>query len=644
MTEEEQEMPTVFNAVYNAVHNLFYNRVAGGVRATTDATNRVPAGPWRVGLLTVLAGISAVAGCASISSDGSAENRGPRSFQPVNLRAMTTVATPPTPIDLSAPGAVVAGSAEVRIIDTRTFPVQKQITGPWRGEVRDIEEMLGEHDQGEKRELKRGIPNDLVAGELDETMIRTAPGQHFPGISATRWTPPDPTIAVGPNHIVTTVNTAIAFYQKDGTLDFSANLDDSGDPGFFEEVGGKTFCFDPKCFYDHLAKRFVVVALEFYGTTESWIDIAVSDDSDPNGVWYKYRTNSVVADGPNTFWVDYPGFGYDGGAYYVTGNLFGLNNGGFGGVIYRIFNKTPLLTGSAASFKDLRDANGASCQVAQHFGVTTTPYFVETLNNSALKVSAIKTPLGTTPTRVSTNVAVPAYSDGTGAPNKGGGVLDTVGDRLFNVHWRNGNLYTAHTVRVNNKDIARWYHMNTGTWPTSGGVTLVQSGNINPTSPPGQHTFFPAIYSDKNNAVGVVIGASTSTTVPSIRVAGRSATDSLGKLSALVTVKAGTIGANGRWGDYFDLAIDPNDDQTLWFIGEIQLGETPETSYWATEIGTFALRCPGDFNADGFVNGDDYDAFVIAFEAGSILADFNSDGFVNGDDFDGYAAAFEAGC
>ena len=137
-----------------------------------------------------------------------------------------------------------------------------------------------------------------------------------------------------------TVNMAIAFFDKEGNEEFSANLDSTGNPGFFEEIGGGDFTFDPKCFYDPHTERFVVLALEQYGSSESWITMAVSDDSDPNGVWYKYRTWSVITDtgNGNTYWVDYPGFGFDDGYFYVTGNLFGLNNGGWGGVLYRVFD------------------------------------------------------------------------------------------------------------------------------------------------------------------------------------------------------------------------------------------------------------------------------------------------------------------
>jgi hypothetical protein len=54
--------------------------------------------------------------------------------------------------------------------------------------------------------------------------------------------------------------------------------------------------------------------------------------------------------------------------------------------------------------------------------------------------------------------------------------------------------------------------------------------------------------------------------------------------------------------------------------------------------------CAADFNGDGFVNGDDFDAFAEAFDVGNETADFNIDGFVNADDYDAFAEPFEAGC
>jgi hypothetical protein len=47
---------------------------------------------------------------------------------------------------------------------------------------------------------------------------------------------------------------------------------------------------------------------------------------------------------------------------------------------------------------------------------------------------------------------------------------------------------------------------------------------------------------------------------------------------------------------------------------------------------------------NGFVNGDDADAFYAAFDAGDPSADFDCNGFTNGDDADAFAVAFDAGC
>lgn len=57
-----------------------------------------------------------------------------------------------------------------------------------------------------------------------------------------------------------------------------------------------------------------------------------------------------------------------------------------------------------------------------------------------------------------------------------------------------------------------------------------------------------------------------------------------------------------------------------------------------------AIRCPGDFNDDGFLTFEDFDAFVSAFEAGFAEADFNDDDFITFEDFDAFVIAFEVGC
>ena len=54
--------------------------------------------------------------------------------------------------------------------------------------------------------------------------------------------------------------------------------------------------------------------------------------------------------------------------------------------------------------------------------------------------------------------------------------------------------------------------------------------------------------------------------------------------------------------------------------------------------------CTADFNADGFLDFTDFDAFVVAFESGDVASDINGDGFLDVSDFDAFVDAFEAGC
>jgi hypothetical protein len=54
--------------------------------------------------------------------------------------------------------------------------------------------------------------------------------------------------------------------------------------------------------------------------------------------------------------------------------------------------------------------------------------------------------------------------------------------------------------------------------------------------------------------------------------------------------------------------------------------------------------CRADFDGSGFLDGDDFDTFVLAFEQGVGAADYDISGFVDGDDFDLFVGEFMAGC
>jgi hypothetical protein len=53
---------------------------------------------------------------------------------------------------------------------------------------------------------------------------------------------------------------------------------------------------------------------------------------------------------------------------------------------------------------------------------------------------------------------------------------------------------------------------------------------------------------------------------------------------------------------------------------------------------------PSDYDGSGFVDTDDFTAFILDFEAGLESADFDNSGFVDTDDFTAFVMAFEDGC
>ena len=509
-------------------------------------------------------------------------------------------------IDLTVDNVPDRWTATATIIDTTTFADQHQLGDPWSGPTARPGTLLPPHQR--PKGLAEGPPNDLRPGGMRRgggSPSTRLGGGGFEAIAQTPWTPPDPTLAVGPEHIVVTTNMAIAFYLKDGTETFSANLDSTGNPGFFEEIGGGTFTFDPKCFYDPIEDRFLVLALEVYeGSNEAWITIAVSDDSDPNGLWFKYRTWAIVNVDGSDYWVDYPGLGYDDEAFYVTGNLFRMGGGGFAGALYRVLPKAPLLSGDTATVFDIRRGGHASVQAAQHYGDAPGAYFVSNRDSTRIRISAISNPT-TSPSISSSNVSVPAYSWPDGAPNLGG-TLDTLDGRIMNALWRDGSLYTCHAVSGGAGSVARWYRFETQNWPVSGSLSLGESGEI--TTLEGHDTFYPAIAANVRGDAAVVLGAARSSEYPSIRVAGRRDSDSPGTMGGLTQVAIGDAGSDGRWGDYFDMTVDPNDDTRFWFVGEYA-----RDYGWQTWVGSMTVTCVEDINGDGAVSIEDLLAVIAAW-------------------------------
>lgn len=112
--------------------------------------------------------------------------------------------------------------------------------------------------------------------------------------------------------------------------------------------------------------------------------------------------------------------------------------------------------------------------------------------------------------------------------------------------------------------------------------------------------------------------------------------------SADITISRTIFGCNGGVSTSATFTVDAT-------IGEGVVGVASSATFsvgagfWYSSYNPVPT-CPADFNVDGFLTFEDFDAFVAAFSAGQPSSDFNNDGFITFDDFDAFVLAFEVGC
>jgi hypothetical protein len=104
-----------------------------------------------------------------------------------------------------------------------------------------------------------------------------------------------------------------------------------------------------------------------------------------------------------------------------------------------------------------------------------------------------------------------------------------------------------------------------------------------------------SIAQDRNGDIAAGYSASGPNDYPSVRYTGRAAGDPLGQLTqaeqAAYTGTGPQTEAEGRWGDYSDLTVDPSDDCTFWYTQEYLAEDTVVIGTWRTRVVSF--RFPG---------------------------------------------------
>jgi PKD repeat protein len=431
--------------------------------------------------------------------------------------------------------------------------------------------------------------------------------------------PGDPVVEVGANHVIYAVNgssTTFKVYDKAGTLL-------AGPTSFGSLAPAGSACAadggDPIVLWDRQASRWFMLVLD-----SSNICTYVSKTSDPvtGGWWaYNYSTPSLP---------DYPHCGVWGDAY-----VCGDNEGGAQQSLYA-FDRANMLNGATARpaqrFASIPKLAGYGFQIitpATFYGSTSAPAGRKQLlarhndDEAHAGTSANgtqdyldlyelnidwNTPANsgiTTLPRIAItefNSWFTNYSTFATVPQPGStSKLDPIREVLLNqLSYRNLGSYEAVVgTFATNQNAARsgtvvdagirWFELRR---VGSGNWTLFQEGTFSP-GDSSTHHLLGTVAMDKFGNIGMgynVTKTTTPTKYATLGYTGRTVSDaagvmSLGENEVAVGAAAET---SGRWGDYYQMTVDPVDDCTFWFVGMYR----PSGS-WQTRIADFKFPACG---------------------------------------------------
>ena len=430
------------------------------------------------------------------------------------------------------------------------------------------------------------------------------------------YTPSDSNGDIGPNHYVEAVNTLIQVFTRSG-VPLSAPFRIST---LFASLGGPASLYDdgdPIVMYDPMADRWLISQfvitpwLNSSGASNCIQSIAISQTGNPLGSYHLYTFTM-----PNNKMNDYPKFGVWQDGYYMTDNQFGPPPSyTWGGAGVFAFDRAAMLTGGPASYIyfDLYSVNASfggmlPCDLDGPPPNSEPGLFAEVDDSANIGPSdAFRI------WKFSVDWVTPANSTfGTGGqpdyvlpvadfdptftlnvPQPGTTVrLDTLSDRLMHrLQYRNFGTYETlvanHTVNVGgNHAGVRFYELRralpAGTW------IVYQQGTF---APDDANRWMGSAAMDSAGNIAIGYSVSSTSVYPSIRYAGRLATDPTNTLTqgeATLYVGSGSqTSIQGRWGDYSMLAVDPVDDSTFWYVN--QYYPVTSSAGWHTRVGTFIL-------------------------------------------------------
>lgn len=442
---------------------------------------------------------------------------------------------------------------------------------------------------------KRSIANQIVTGQdpqlEDDYFVRNrntmeqgvqrAPASLVFNSYSSSSQPTDPSLAVGPNHVMIVYNTGFMIYDKSGNV---LQGQTAPNPAIFPAGG----CCDLTVSYDNAADRWVLTFL----STTAGAQIAVSDGPNPlTAGWYIYTIAAVQDYQKLSVWSD---------GYYITENTSGSNK------VWALERSQMLLGNSNAKIvgfnlpgivtsgffspqvlnvtdNNLPAPGGATVVYMQDnawSGVSTDHIKVWTINmnwaNTANSTISTAQQITVTP-------FISVFDNGSfsNLTQPGGGqAIDALQATIMNqAQFRK---FSGHNSALFNFVVDA--DASAGELAAVRWVEFRQSGDNQPwslyqegtyTAANGKHAWNASLAMDAQGNIGMGYTAMSGPTTPTtVRVSsyftGRLSGDSLGTMTSAEEVIAnGNANISGtRYGDYAKIDVDPSDNSSFWFITE----------------------------------------------------------------------------
>lgn len=459
-------------------------------------------------------------------------------------------------------------------------------------------------------------PEAPTPGKTPESSLAPVLSNNFIGLDDNNTAiPPDTHGAIGPSHLMETLNSEVAIFSKStGAIISRVSLQ-----GFWASLGtasgqAASDPFDPKVIYDQHSGRFIVVTLGGSQSPDSWLMIGVSATADPTGTFYKWAIDADKDGGVQSFnnWADYPGIGVDANYVYITANM--LSTGGSSSLYPKVWviPKAQLLTGSSSiTLTEFRNptGSGSTLQPAHTFGTSSAEYIIRqgeyisgTPPRRLLRLAKITFSSGSPSWTDMGYIEVTSYpiSALPLAPQLGNtNLIDTGDTRLLNAVFRNGFIWTTHHVAndANTKTEAGWYQIDPAkASPSSPYGTPTQQGRISDTS---RWYYYPSIAVNSNGDVGIGFSGSSSSEYAGAYYTARRSSDTANTMQSVAVLKAGLApyfktfdGTENRWGDYSATSIDPEDDLAFWTMQEYASTPVAGSDRWGTWWNRFTFYGP----------------------------------------------------